>query len=470
MKFGATLAVLLSAWFMAQFDFFVVNVAAPSFERELEAGPAALELIVGGYAFTYAAGMITGGRLGDRFGYRRLFIGGMVAFTVASVLCGVALNPSQLVAARLLQGLAGAAMVPQVLAMISAVFPADERPRAVGWYGVAGGLGSIAGQVLGGLLLTADLFGLGWRVIFLVNLPVGLIVVPLAAKLLPRVEPAGRTRLDLLGASGLAAGLALLLVPLGLGNSAGWPAWTWVSMGLSVPVLALTGRWQYVLGARGGQPVLDLALLRIRSYLAGVAAITAFMAYFASFMFTLTLLLQGGLRLTAFQAGLAFAPMGVLFSVTSLLGTRLVRRYGLAVVVAGGSVVTCGLLMLAVTARAGLPWIMASLMLVGAGNGLVVPQLIGAALVEVEPHQAGIGSGFLSTAQQFAGSGGVAVIGAVFFAVAAGGDHVRATRWSAAVDIGLVLVVIGVVAYNGRRASRQAGRRGRSRTAGTPGA
>ncbi|MEV4576866.1 MFS transporter [Nonomuraea jabiensis] len=446
------LAVLLAAWFMAQFDFFVVNVAAPSIERDLHAGPAALELIVGGYAFTYAAGMITGGRLGDRYGYRRLFIWGVVAFTIASVLCGLAVNPAQLVAARLLQGLAGAAMVPQVLATISAVYPPSERGQALGWYGVAGGLGSIAGQVLGGLLLTADTLGLGWRVIFLVNLPVGLIVVPLAVWLLPEVETARRARLDVPGAAGLAAGLALVLVPLGLGNSLGWPVWTWISMGAAVPVFALTWRWQRVLGARGGQPVLDLALLKVHSYLAGVGSIVAFMAYFASFMFTLTLLLQGGLGLTAFQAGLAFAPMGVLFSVTSILGTGLVRRYGLIVVMIGGTIIGLGLALMVFGAGLGLPYIMVALMLVGSGNGLVLPQLIGAALVEVAPHQAGIGSGILSTAQQFAGAGGVAVIGAVFFAAAEGGHHVLAMRWSAGIDLGLVLVVIASVAYNRHRA------------------
>ncbi|MFI7130494.1 MFS transporter [Nonomuraea sp. NPDC050153] len=463
MRHGGMLAVLLAAWFMAQFDFFVVNVAAPSIERDLHAGPAALELIVGGYAFTYAAGMITGGRLGDRYGYRRLFVWGVVAFTIASVLCGIALNPIQLVTARLLQGLAGAMMVPQVLAMISAVYSPSERAHALGWYGVAGGLGSIAGQVLGGLLLTADALGLGWRVIFLVNLPVGLIVVPLAVWLLPEVETARRARLDLPGAAGLAAGLALVLVPLGLGNSLGWPTWTFVSMAAAVPVFVLTWRWQLVLGARGGQPVLDLALLKVHSYLAGVGSIVAFMAYFASFMFTLTLLLQGGLGLTAFQAGLAFAPMGVLFSVTSLLGTRLVRRYGLIVVMIGGMVIGLGLTLLVFGAGLGLPYIIAALMLVGSGNGLVLPQLIGAALVEVAPYQAGIGSGILSTAQQFAGAGGVAVIGAVFFAVAEGGHHVDAMRWSAGIDLGLVVVVIASVAYNRHRAIRMR-QAGRSRT------
>ncbi|WP_327590242.1 MFS transporter [Nonomuraea sp. NBC_00507] len=464
MKSAGALAVLLSAWFMAQFDFFVVNVAAPSIEHDLHTGPAALELIVGGYAFTYAAGMITGGRLGDRYGYRRLFIWGVAAFTVASVLCGIAVNPAQLVAARLLQGLAGAAMVPQVLATISAVYPPGERSRAVGWYGAVGGLGSIAGQVLGGLLLTADVFGLGWRIVFLINLPVGLVVVPLAAWLLPQVDTARRPKLDLTGAAGLATGLGLVLVPLGLGNSLGWPAWTWASMAASVPVFALTWRWQRLLGARGGQPVLDLALLKVHSYLAGVGSIVAFMAYFAAFMFTLTLLLQGGMGLTAFQAGLAFAPMGVLFSVTSVLGTRLVGRYGLIVIMIGGTVTALGLGLLVAAAGLGLPYVMAALVLVGAGNGLILPQLIGAALVEVEPHQAGIGSGMLSTAQQFAGAGGVAVIGAVFFAVAREGGHVAAMRWSAAIDLGLVLIVIAAVAYNRSRARGRV----RSRTGVTP--
>ncbi|WP_226900324.1 MFS transporter [Nonomuraea phyllanthi] len=468
MRSGGMLAVLLSAWFMAQFDFFVVNVAAPSIEHDLHTGPAALELIVGGYAFTYAAGMITAGRLGDRFGYRRLFVWGVAAFTIASLLCGIAANPAQLVAARLLQGLTGAAMVPQVLAVISAVYPPEERGRALGWYGVTGGLGSIAGQVLGGLLLTADVLGLGWRVIFLINLPVGLVVVPLARWLLPEVETARKARLDLPGAAGLAAGLALMLVPLGLGNSLGWPLWTWISMAAAVPVFALTWRWQRVLAGRGGRPILDLALLKVHSYQAGVGSIVAFMAYFASFMFTLTLLLQRGIGLTAFEAGLAFAPMGVLFSVTSLLGTPLVKRYGLIVVMIGGAVIGLGLVLLVVAGGLGLPYIMVALVLVGAGNGLVLPQLIGAALVEVAPHQAGIGSGILSTAQQFAGAGGVAVIGAVFFAAAEGGHHVHAMRLSAGIDLGLVLVVIASVAYNRRRAIRRA-RAAPSRTGARPG-
>ncbi|HEX6471038.1 MAG TPA: MFS transporter [Streptosporangiaceae bacterium] len=456
--------VLLSAWFMAQFDFFVVNVAAPSFQRELDAGPAALQLIVGGYIFAYAGGMITGGRLGDLYGYRRLFVGGMVAFALASLLCGVAASATELVVARLLQGLTAAVMVPQVLAVITSVFPAETRPRALGWYGAAGGLGSIAGQVLGGLLLTANVFGLGWRVIFLINVPIGAVAAVLAVRLLPRRLESHRARLDPLGAFGIAATLALLLVPLVLGHEIGWPAWTWICMAAALPAGALTTAWQRRLGARGGQPILDMALFRVGSYVAGIAASAAFLAYFASFMFTLTLLLQDGLGLSAFHAGLAFAPMGVLFCVTALFGSRLITRYGLRVVVFGGVLTATGLLLLALRlhlagVHAGLPWVSPLIALVGAGNGLVLPHLIGVALVRIRPHQAGVGSGILTTAQQFAGSAGVAIIGTVFFVVASAhagpAGFARGMTSSLLIDSALLVVVIVLVGYNRRVSERE---------------
>ncbi|MCP2165240.1 MFS transporter [Goodfellowiella coeruleoviolacea] len=475
---GVLLAVLLSAQFLAQFDFFVVNVTAPALHRDLGAGPTALELIVGGYAFTYAAGMITGGRLGDLVGHRRVFVLGMLAFTVTTLLCGLAANPAQLVLARLAQGLAGAVMVPQVLAVITRVFPADARAAALGWYGVAGGVGSIAGQVFGGLLLRADVLGLGWRVVFLVAVPVGAIAAVLAARLLPShpdpadrspadrspAEPGRRTRLDLPGALGVAGSLALVLVPLAMGRTQGWPAWTWLCLAATLPVAVLTGRRQRRLSALGGQPVLELSLFRVPSYTAGLIAGVAFMGYFASFMFTLTLLLQGGLGLGALGAGLVFAPMGLLYTTTSLLGARLVARHGRPVMVFGGCVTAAGLLLLALRLLAapqspGLAWVLGALALVGVGNGLVLPQLVGAALVGVRPHQAGIGAGMLTTTQQFAGSAGVALIGALFFAVAGdaptGTDYAAAMTCSALVDLALILVVVTLVAVT-RRASRRA--------------
>jgi EmrB/QacA subfamily drug resistance transporter len=414
------LPVVLSATFMALFDFFVVNVAAPSLQHDLHAGQAALELIVGGYAFTYASGMVTGGRLGDLFGYRRLFLAGMAAFTLASLLCGLAQSPSELIAARLLQGLTGAAMVPQVLALITATFPPEERPRAMSWFGVTAGIGSIAGQVLGGLLLDADLFGLGWRVIFLINVPVGVVALVFAVRLLPHHRSHRRPRLDPLGALGVSGALALVLIPLILGREEGWPAWTWIAMAASAPVLWATLRWESRLARRGGEPLLDLTLFRNRAFAAGLPVNVAFMAFFASFMFVLTLLLQGGLGLSPLAAGLTFLPLGVLFSVTSVLGRSLVARYGLRVMTAGASLSGVGLTVLIVELQwlgGGITpgWLLIPTSLVGLGNGLVLPALIGAVLAGIQPSHGGAAAGVLTTTQQFAGAAGVAVLGAVFF-------------------------------------------------------
>ncbi|WP_238783342.1 MFS transporter [Streptomyces monomycini] len=462
---GPLLAVLLSAWFMAQFDFFVVNVAAPSFEKDLHAGPAALELIVGGYAFAYASGMITGGRLGDLFGHRRTFIVGLIAFAVTSLLCGIAVNPAQLVGARLLQGFAGAVMVPQVLATITATFPVHARGRAMAWYGVAGGTASVAGQVLGGLMLDADILGLGWRVLFLINVPIGVVAALLALRFLPSVRSGRRARLDLAGAGGVALTLGLVLVPLAMGRTAGWPVWTWLCLAASLPVGAATVFWQRSLAARGGAPVLDLTLFREGSYLAGVVTGAAFMAYWASVMFTLTLLLQGGFGLGPFGAGLAFAPTGVCFAASSLLSRPLVQRFGLRILQLGSVVTVAGLTALTLVLhflpdRGALPWVVVTMAVAGVGNGLTFPQLIGASLVRVPAQRAGIGAGVLTTAQQFGGAAGVAVIGAAFFAVAGSAPtaagYARAAMWTTVVSVALTCVVTVLTTVIRRAADRSA--------------
>ena len=463
---GPALAVLLTATFMGQFDFFVVNVAAPSLQHDLHAGDSALELIVGGYAFAYAAGLITGGRLGDLFGYRRLFVIGMSGFVVASLLCGVSATPGELVAARLAQGLTAALMLPQVLALITASFAPAERGRALAWYGVAAGVGSIAGQVLGGLLITADVAGLGWRLIFLVNVPVGLVGCLLAARMLPARTRGPRSRLDPVGAAGAAAALALLLVPLTLGRTEGWPAWTWLSMAASVPVAVLTVQWQRLLARRGGVPLLDVALLADRTFRSGLLANMSFMLYFASYMFTLTLLLQAGLGLDAFEAGLAFAPAGVAFSASALVARRLVSRYGSGILVASSLLTAAGLVALCLlvgTLGTDTPvaWVVVLAGLISLGNGVVVPSLIGAALANVAARHAGSAAGVLATAQQFASSAGVAVIGTVFFAAARakGGPDgpVAGMVWAAAIDAALVVFVAALI-IRAARAARTAPR------------
>ncbi|TQF04119.1 MFS transporter [Kitasatospora acidiphila] len=435
-----TLPVILLATFMASFDYMVVNVAAPALAHDLHAGQAALELVVGGYGFSYAAGLITGGKLGDLFGHRRMFLLGITAFTAASLLCGVAGSPGQLVGARLLQGLAAAAMAPQVLALITALFPAQERPRAISWFGVALGVGGIAGQVLGGLLLQADPLGLGWRVIFLVNLPVGAVAVPLAACLLPRSRPTARPRLDPLGVLGLSGALGLALVPLVLGRQQGWPLWTWLSLAAALPVLVATIAWERRLTRAGREPLLDLALFRGRSFTVGLLVNACMLAAIGSQMFTVTLLLQSGLGLDSRAAGLEFLPLGLATMAASLLGRRLTARYGHRVLVAGTLISTVAAAVVAVLLQLSggavpPPALALPLALTGLGNGLALPALMGAVLATVAPQRIGAASGVLTTTQQFSGAIGVAGVGAVFFAVL--GPRVSADGYAGAAEAGM---------------------------------
>ncbi|MFB7663081.1 MFS transporter [Kitasatospora sp. NPDC056138] len=449
------LPVVLLASFMAQFDTFVVNVAAPSLRDQLHAGDIALELIVGGYAFTYGSGMVTGGRLGDIFGHRRMFLVGLTAFSLASLLCGLALTPGQLVAARMLQGLTGALMVPQILALITAPFAPAERPRTMAWFGVTAGLASVAGQVLGGLLLDADLFGLGWRVIFLINVPIGAATIACALRLVPRQSSERRASLDLLGALGVSVSLALVLVPLMLGRNAGWPVWTWVLLVAAVPAVAATLGWEKRLTARGGSPLLDLTLFSSRPFTAGLVVNIAFMAFFGSFIFTLTLLLQAGLGLSALSAGLTFTPLGVLLGVTSVAGRRLVARYGLRVLALGAAVSAVGVTTLIIElhqlgADISAAWLLGPLALVGLGNGLVMPALMGSVLAGVPQARAGAAAGVLTTSQQFANATGVALLGTVLFG-AIGAHPTRASftsavQLTAGIDIALLLATIALTA------------------------
>ncbi|MCP2337244.1 MFS transporter [Actinomadura rupiterrae] len=460
-----TLPVILSATFMASFDYMVVNVAAPSLQRDLHAGAAALELVIGGYAFTYAAGLVTGGRLGDLFGHRRMFALGMAAFTLASLLCGLSPDAGTLVAARLLQGVTAAAMVPQVLALITASFAADERARAMSWFGVVTGLGAVCGQVLGGVLLQADLLGLGWRTIFLVNVPVGVPAALLATRVLPTpsAQPApqpnapGRpkpdpsepsqaaparaaARLDVTGVVGVSGGVALALVPLVLGREEGWPAWAWVSLAASVPVLAATLLWE----RRTAQPVVDLTLFRARSFSVGSALNIAFMMSFGSLMLVNTLLLQYGFGLSPVRAGLAFGPLALATMAASLGGRRLVARYGRRALTAGCAITALGVAGIEVVLHAGggVAELLAPLALLGLGSGLTLPGVIGAALSGVRPDQAGAASGLLSTFQQFSGAAGVAALGALFFSLAGRHGLVGAAQYTLLANLALTLATI----------------------------
>jgi EmrB/QacA subfamily drug resistance transporter len=445
------LPVLLAAMFMAQFDLNAVNVATASIQRDLHAGQAALELIVAGYGFTYASGLITGGRLGDLFGNRRMFLVGALAFTVASALCGAAQSPNQLIIARLLQGLTGAAMVPQVLAQVTSVFPAPERPRALSWFGVTVGLGAVAGQVLGGTLLDLDLFGLGWRVIFLVNVPIGVIAASAAYRLIPR-KPAGtRTALDPLGAIGISLSLGLLLVPLVLGRTESWPVWTWACVALSIPVAVITLTWETRLNRRGGQPMLQLSLFEDSIFNRGVVVGLGLFGGFYSLMFVLALVLQFGLGLSPLRAGLTFGPLGLAFAVASILAPRFAPRYGARLITVGSTIAAIG----AVTLYAALQIssqdvtvgrLIAPMILIGLGNGVAVPVTIGAVLSGAHPRHAGAAAGVLTTTQQFSGAAGVAVLGTIFFTLLGSGSSLPDY---ASAGAGVVLIVFALILIAG---------------------
>jgi EmrB/QacA subfamily drug resistance transporter len=452
------LPVILVATFMSGFDVNVVNVALTSLQRDLGAGPVALTLVVGGYSFTYAAFLVTGGRLGDWFGYRRMFLLGMTSFAIASLLCGLAQTSGELVAARLVQGITAAAMVPQVIALITASFPAAERPRALSWLGVVIGLGGICGQVLGGVLLDVNVFGLTWRQIFLVNVPIGLITVALGWRLIPQRTagaPArtGRPRLDPAGAVGISASLALALIPLVLGKQEGWPAWAWILLAASVPAMAGSLWWERRLTRRGGEPLVDLRLFRTPGLGIGLTINFAFMAFFISMMFVLSILLQTGLGLSPLRAGLAFAPFAVLAMVTSISSRRLVPKLGTRILTLGGLVSTAAMLILAIELEVlgggfSALWAQLPLCVMGVGNGLMLPMLVGAVLTGVRPDQAGAVSGVLTTTQQFAGAVGVAAVGALFFvllgAAPSRSGYVSAANGAIWVYLGLLVVLVAL--------------------------
>lgn len=437
------LATVLSATFMSGFDANAVNVALPSLHRELHAGPAALELVVGGYLFTYATLLTTSGRLGDVFGHRRLFLAGMAGFAATSLLCGLAQSSTQLVVARMLQGVTAAAMVPQVIAIVTATFPARDRARAFSWLGVVIGVSGVCGQTLGGLLVDASLFGWTWRPIFFVNLPVGALTLILAARLIPATGPGERrTTLDPVGTVAISGSLALALVPLSIGRQENWPVWSWVCLGAAVPALAGALCWE----RRQSAPLVDLALFRRRSLRIGLLMYVAFMASFTSMTFALALLVQTGLGLRPLAAGLTFAPFAVLAMVAALLSGRVVAWLGRRALTAGALLSSLGMLGLGleltilrgdVTAL----WLQAPLSLIGLGNGLMLPLFVGVTMSDVHPRETGSVSGLLTTTQQFSGALGLAAVGAVFFAVL--GDRGDAGAYSSAtaavVWIGLAL-------------------------------
>lgn len=424
------LSVLLLAGFVTIFDLFVVNVAIPSMQAGLGASFAQIGFIVAGYELAFGVLLITGGRLGDLFGRRRLFVVGMAGFTVASALCGLAPSAGFLIGARVLQGLAAALLFPQVYASIRVNFDGDDSRRAFGLLGMTLGLAAIAGQVLGGWLVHADLFGLGWRSIFLINVPIGLIAIA-AARCIPESRAPQRPALDWTGVALVSAGLALLLVPLIEGPGQGWPAWSFGSLGLSAALLALFHCQQERRRAAGELPLVDMHLLAQRRFALGTVLVLLVYSTSSSFFLCFALLVQTGLGLDPFVAGSIFAPCSVGFVAASLAAPRLVARWGTAAIVSGALVyaVSIGLLIAQVQVAGAelVPMrLIPVLVVAGAGQGFIMTPLLNLVLGFVDEAQAGMASGVISTVQQVGAALGVAVVGILFGAALAAGDGAAA--------------------------------------------
>ncbi|MFF3762831.1 MFS transporter [Streptomyces sp. NPDC001922] len=403
-------------------DFFIVNVALPSIDRELAAGPALLELVVAGYGVSYAVLLVLGGRLGDMFGRRRLFLIGMAAFGLTSLACGVAPDAWSLVAARVAQGAASAFMLPQVLATIQATTSGARRGRALSLYGATAGLSMVAGQVLGGVLVAADPAGTGWRSVFLVNVPVALLGLALAARTVPETRSERPAPVDLPGTVLLGISLTALLVPLTEGRAAGWPLWTWVLL-VAVP-FTVAAFWAVERRAdrQGRTPLVPPSLLTSPGLRRGLPMILPFSIGFGGFMFVVAVALQQGLRLGPVAAGLALVPMALAFFAASLMGPRLVGRYGSRVVTAGGLFQAVGLALLVMTALRNWPELgfgdlLPGTALAGFGQGFQLPVLYRIVLADVPGDRAGVGSGVMVTTQQSSLALGVATLGSLFLAL-----------------------------------------------------
>ncbi|MGK5532660.1 MFS transporter [Streptomyces sp. URMC 129] len=414
--FGAALPLI---------DFFIVNVALPTIDRDLRAGPALLELVVAGYGVAYAVLLVLGGRLGDMFGRRRLFLVGLTAFGLTSLACGLAPDAWSLVAARVAQGASAALMQPQVLATIQSATAGRHRARAVGLYGATAGLAMVAGQILGGVMVAADIAGTGWRSVFLVNVPAVAVGLALVARTIPETRAARPAPVDVPGTALLAVSLVTLMVPLTEGRAAGWPGWTWVLLGL-FPVTA----WAFFAVERraergpGTVPLVPPELLRLPGMRRALPLLMLGVAGFGGFMFVMAVAFQSGLEYGPVRAGTALVPYAVAFFAASLAGPRLTARHGARVVTAGGAVQVIGIAALVPAVLRG--WsglspldLAPGLAVAGFGQGLQMPVLMRLVLADVPPERAGVGAGVMATAQQSAMALGVALLGALFLAVEA---------------------------------------------------
>ena len=458
------LSVTLVVGFMTLLDVSIVSVALPSMRDSLASSAAGVQWVVSGYALTFGLVLVPAGRLGDAFGRRRIFLVALTAFVLTSAAAGAAPNAALLVAARLAQGVAAGFLAPQNSALIQQLFRGPERGRAFGLFGATVGLSTAIGPVVGGLLI--GLFGedLGWRAIFFVNVPIGVVALVLAARLLPKGRPSGTsTDIDVVGTALLGVGAVLVLLPLVQAESGGLRS-LWFLFQLGAAALTAFVRWERRVVARGREPVFDVRLLtQTRGYAAGVAVGTVYFIGFSGIWLVFALYFQTGLGWTALHSGLSVMPFAIGAAGSAAVAGRLVSRYGRLLTVIGLSVVSTGLigtaLLVALVPPDVLTWaVLPALFLAGLGGGFVISPNITLTLRDVPVRMAGAAGGGLQTTQRFGAALGSAVLPGLFYVVlgATGEDYPTAAGVALGVAVLGALGALAIAVPDWRRDARSA--------------
>ncbi|GAA0606476.1 DHA2 family efflux MFS transporter permease subunit [Kribbella sandramycini] len=440
------LATVLVAEIMDLVDATIVNIAAPSIRAELGGSESAMQWMLAGYTLAFAIGLVTFGRLGDLAGRRRLFLIGAAGFTLASALCGLATSPELLIGSRIAQGLLGAVMIPQGFAILKSVFPPAEIGKAFALFGPVMGLSAVAGPIVAGILIDANWFGQGWRSIFFINIPIGLLALFGALRFMPELKTPGARSLDALGVILVSLASGLLIYPLVQGRELDWPAWSIVMLISSLAVFALFGRRE----RRSGNPVIDPSLFRNRGFVAGLGVISTFFLAMSGFMLVFNLFTQLGLHYSPLKAGVAMVPFSLGIAIGApLSGGLLAPRLGRGALQLGVVVMTLGMLGVWFTLHtygdATTVWnLVPATLITGIGSGMVFAPLFDIILASISDEAAGSASGVLTAMQQYGGAVGVAVLGTIFFQLLPGHAFLGATKTTVLVATGLFLVSFAV--------------------------
>jgi EmrB/QacA subfamily drug resistance transporter len=440
--------------FINVIDVTILNVAIPTIQRELGAGEAAIQWLVAGYAALYGILIMTGGRLGDIFGYRRVLNAGLVAFVLTSLLCGLAQDPLMLIASRLAQGAAAALMTPQVSSVVQLLYPPRERVGILGVFGVLGGVAAVAGPLIGGLLIEANLFGLGWRMIFLVNVPLGLALIVGAMRFLPAQKSPLSPRMDIAGTVLVTATFGAVLVPLVEGRALGWPAWCLVLLAVSPLTLAVTVRYSRRRMRHDGSAMLVPDLFAEKAFALGIGLSALFQATMGGTLFILTLALQNGLSFSPGDVGLVHAPFAVgVATGVGVLARKILPRLGASLVMIGVATTAAGLCGVSwqIWSGVGTLWpYFPTMAVMGLGCGMILGSVAPITLSEVDTNYAGAASGTLKSLQELGGAAGVAVVGGIFLSLSQReltATSLSAFAWASGFTL-LILVAIALVALS----------------------